>query len=77
MNNELTPKLSLSYEVFEHVLRMRTGTLPEGVRRYLKVAYYSGAAGMLSASKLIAFLPTDLQQPAMDAVAAEITEVLE
>ncbi len=72
----MKPKLSLSYEVFEAVLSRRTGPLPEGVRRYLKVAYYSGAAGMLSASKMIAALPSAEQQAALDAVTAEITEVL-
>ena len=72
----MKPKLSLSYEVFEAMMSRRTEPLPEGVRRYLKVAYYSGAAGILSASKMIAALPSAEQQEALNAVVAEITEVL-
>lgn len=69
-------RLEFSYAAFEALITKRTGPLPEGVRRYLKLAYYAGASGMLSASKLMAELPPEEQQPAMDAVIAEIAEVL-
>lgn len=70
------PKLELAYQVFEAMLSKRTGPLPDGVRRYLRAAYFSGAAGMIGTSKLIAALPQDGQQAALDAVAKEISEAL-
>lgn len=66
--------LKLGYEVLEAAITRRTGPLPEGVRWYLRVAYFSGAAGMLIASKIIAELPAEEQQSAIDAAIAEIEE---
>lgn len=66
----------MAYEVFEATLSRRTGPIPEGVRRFLKVAYYSGAMGALSTTRLIQALPLEEQQAAVNAVGAEIAKVL-
>lgn len=70
------PRLELAYQVFEAMIEKRAGSLPEGVRRYLRDAYFSGAAGMISTSKLITMFPQEEQQAALDNIAKEISEAL-
>jgi len=70
------PKLELAYQVFEAMITKRAGPLPEGVRRYLRGADFSGAAGKLRTSKLIVSLPRKEQQSATDAVVKEISGAL-
>lgn len=77
LDNAEFPRLEIGYLVFEAMIEKQTGApLPEGVKRYLRVAYFQGAAGMLTTSNLIGALPEEMRQDALNAAVREIGDNL-
>lgn len=72
--NENTVSIETGYQVFMAVVQAKHGALPEGVQRWLKVAYYQGACGALLASRVIGEMPSEQQQAALNALVRELAE---
>lgn len=59
---------------FLFVIQKQHGALPEGVLRWLKASYFAGARNSFTISKVLAEMPEDERQQALNALVKELGE---
>lgn len=67
-------QIEIGYRAFLFVIQQKHGALPEGVVRWLRAAYFSGARGAFVLTSEIAKMLPDEQQKTVDAIVRELTE---
>jgi len=67
-------QIEIGYQSFLFVIQQKHGALPEGVIRWLRAAYFSGARRAFLLTSEISKMPPDEQQRALTAVVQELAE---